>query len=294
MRHNSFAVQQIVRRRRLSYADFMRQHCVPRRPVILTHAIGSWPATSRWTLEYLVERIGDEQVEVHGTTYTFRRLVELAAGSSPTSPAPYARVADVARLHPELSADLLPPTIFDQPNWSDSRLLLPALRRRRLPETVLGGCAVDLHELSDGDSGFHSFVCQLVGTNELVLHASAPPEQAQLGDPAPDRPDVEVVGTDGARSAADPGTHTVTLQPGETLFVPAGWWAAARTSAPSVAVMWGTVNGTNWADVAAGMHRRVLRTGGAPLAALFGLYARVVARAKIAAETVIADSSPEA
>src|SRR5581483_9132798 len=38
------------------------------------------------------------------------------------------------------------------------------------------------------------------------------------------------------------------LHPGETLFVPAGWWHTARMLSPSITISANTANATNWAQ----------------------------------------------
>jgi hypothetical protein len=41
-----------------------------------------------------------------------------------------------------------------------------------------------------------------------------------------------------------------TLHPGETLYVPAGWWHTARILSPSITVSVNGANAANWADFA--------------------------------------------
>jgi len=293
VRERQSTAQIIGRRRSLAYAEFARHYCVPRRPVIFADAISAWPATSRWTPQYVAQRIGDEQIEAEGVTYSVRQFIELVVNSSPASPVPYVRLQDVAATYAHLAVDLRPPIIHSLPNWADSHLLPPSTRRCRRRDILIGGYAVGAHAFAVGTTGLHTFASQVYGVSDISLH---PPTHALRpldpgGEPgtaagaaarAPARPsDV---------SALDP--TTIALRPGETLFVPAGWSASSQTSAPSISVLSSTVNGTNWADVAADIHRRVLRSSNASLASLFGLYARGIARIKTTADDVIADAHP--
>ncbi|CAN0598791.1 unnamed protein product, partial [Ectocarpus sp. 12 AP-2014] len=42
----------------------------------------------------------------------------------------------------------------------------------------------------------------------------------------------------------------VTVQPGETIYVPWGWWHATRILEPSIAVAASTANESNWSEFA--------------------------------------------
>ena len=50
--------------------------------------------------------------------------------------------------------------------------------------------------------------------------------------------------------------YRFTLQPGETIFNPAGWWHATRLFSPSIAMVISTINGSNWDAFADDLGRR--------------------------------------
>ena len=50
-----------------SALEFMRDYVLPNRPCVITDAIEGWPATSRWTDQYLDERLGETPVSVNVT-----------------------------------------------------------------------------------------------------------------------------------------------------------------------------------------------------------------------------------
>lgn len=56
----------IARRIDLSGEDFLNQYYALSRPVVLEKAVGDWPASKKWSPEYLREKIGDRIVEYQG------------------------------------------------------------------------------------------------------------------------------------------------------------------------------------------------------------------------------------
>lgn len=66
--------------------------------------------------------------------------------------------------------------------------------------------------------------------------------------------------------------QTATLQPGETVFVPAGWWHTALTEETSIGVTWNLVEASNWDAFAADTRRRVTRRANPVAGAVFAAY----------------------
>ena len=272
----------IDRRRALTHAEFLTDYCIPRRPVVLSDAIEAWPAASRWTPEYFATRVGHRDVTVDGATYTVAHLVDLIADSSPEAPAPYLRAQKVVDVFPELAGDLEPPPHYGQPNWAESRLLPPSMRRGRLHEILLGGRGAGFHVLHYDKDHLHAFVSQLYGDKEFFLYA---PDQTPFLYPkasAPNQSSVDIFRTDPQRHPRfrEAQQVTFTLGPGDTIFVPAGWWHTTRMPGASISVTWNMVNHTNWADVTADTQARVLAKTNAPVAAAFGLYATLFSQIK--------------
>src|SRR5215471_4735898 len=55
---------QVDRRSNLSLSEFRKQYLYPAKPVVITDIIESWPARSRWTMDYFKTRYADTQVTV--------------------------------------------------------------------------------------------------------------------------------------------------------------------------------------------------------------------------------------
>jgi histone arginine demethylase JMJD6 len=272
----------VDRRVDLSHDEFIRSYCIPRRPVIFENAIGHWPATHRWTPEYFVERVGDKRVVVDGSAYTVRQLVDLIANSSAQNPAPYLRAQKLVDVFPELAGDLEPPMAYSLPNWAESHMLPPSIRRTRLHEILLGGSGAGFHVLHYDKDHLHAFIAQLYGEKEFFAFApdqtpylypkKSSPNQSQVDifDPDLDRhPDFE---------KAD--QIRVTLGPGEAIFMPPGWWHTTRMPGASISVTWNMVNGTNWSDFTADTETRVRAHTNGAVAGVFRAFAAVFEKTK--------------
>lgn len=287
MHPSSAEVHTVERRANLPHDEFVRDYCEPRRPVILTDAITHWAAASRWSPEYFAKRVGDRRVTIDGETHLVRDLADLIERSTPEAPAPYLRAQKVAELFPELVGDLEPPMVYSQPNWAYSRLLLPAMRRGRLHEILFGGDGAGFHVLHYDKSHLHAFISQLYGDKDFFVYAPDQTHRLYPKDSTPNQSPIDIFDPDLERypDFADAQQIRLTLHPGETVFMPAGWWHTTKMSGPSISVTWNAINDTNWDDFVVDTRRRVVRRVGSLGGAAgwfagtgFDLYANVAGR----------------
>ena len=68
------ASERIPRVSNLSVETFVSEFLKNNRPVIVTHAMQSWKALERWTPDQLIERFGNERVQVYGDLF---RLIDI-------------------------------------------------------------------------------------------------------------------------------------------------------------------------------------------------------------------------
>ena len=281
MQSSESSTHAIERREALNYVEFMERYCRPRRPVILTDAISHWPAATRWTPAYFAERVGDRRVDIDGRSYTVAQMIGMLEDSTPEAPAPYLRAQKVVDVFPELAEDLEPPILYSQPNWAESRLLLPSMRRARLHEILIGGRGAGFHVLHYDKDHLHAFISQLHGDKDFFVYG---PDQTPYLYPKPSTPNqsrVDIFEPDLERHPdfVHATQLALTLHPGETVFMPPGWWHTTRMSGPSISVTWNCVNETNWDSVVADTRQRVERRLGGTGGVAFDLYATSVARA---------------
>ena len=238
----------IDRRDNLGREAFEREYLRPLVPVVLTDAIEHWAALGKWTPEFFRTSYGDLQVEVDGESMLLRELVERVEASTPEHPAPYLRNQALAEWPPELLADVSPMPACTQPNWLESRVF-PSRGDLSATEVYIGGSGASFPVLHYDNLHTHAFLMQLYGEKEYLAF---PPDQAAFLYPRD--------GTERNRSRIgdilDPDLDAFPLAdraegvrfrlgPGETLFVPAGWWHTARILSPSVTVSINAVNRAN-------------------------------------------------
>jgi histone arginine demethylase JMJD6 len=261
---------QIDRRAALTREQFGREYLSPLRPVIVTDAIAHWRALGRWTPQFFKQEYGDLQVEVDSETMALRDLIDRIEVSTSANPAPYLRNQLLADWPPELTDEVSPMPECTQPNWLESRFF-PSRHRLTSVEVYIGGQGARFPVLHYDNLHAHAFLMQLYGDKEYIVFS---PEQSPLMYPR------DGVGKNQSRIddvlEPDPVAFPLfaraegvrfELHPGETLFVPAGWWHTARILSPSVTV---SVNGLNRAnsaafrnDYCAGIARRSALAGAA-------------------------------
>jgi histone arginine demethylase JMJD6 len=242
---------QIDRRAALSREQFEREYLNPLRPVVLTDAISHWGALGKWTPQFFKENYGGLTGEVDGDTIVLRDLIDRIETSTNDNPAPYLRNQLLADWPPELTADVTPMPQCTEPNWLESRVF-PSRHRLSSVEVYIGGEGARFPVLHYDNLHTHAFLMQLYGDKEYVAFS---PDQTAFVYPG--------AGVEKNKSLVDdllkPDAERFPLferaqgvrfelHPGETLFVPAGWWHTARILNPSVTV---SINGLNRANSAA-------------------------------------------
>jgi hypothetical protein len=245
---------QIDRREGLTRTEFAKEYLRPPRPVILTDAMSRWRALGRWTPEFFRDEYGDLEVVVDGEAMALRHLIDRIETSTSDQPAPYLRNQLLAAWPPELSGDVSPMPECTQPNWLDSRLF-PSRQPLSSVEVYIGGRGARFPVLHYDGLHTHAFLMQLHGDKEYIVFG---PEQTAFMYPR-DGLEMNKSRIDDVL-APDPVSFPLfdraqglrfELHPGETLFVPAGWWHTARILSSSVTV---SVNVLNRANSAAFRH----------------------------------------
>ncbi len=235
----------IDRRAGLTRIDFAREYLKPPRPVILTDALSHWPALGRWSPQFFQTQYGHLEVQVDGERMSLGELVDRIEASTEDHPAPYLRNQPLGEWPLELAADVSPMPECTRPNWLQSRFF-PSRRDLSSPEAYIGGRGAHFPVLHYDNWHTHAFLMQLYGEKEYLAFG---PDQTAAMYPRDDG--------SGNRSQLDDLDHPrltefplfehakgvrFVLGPGETLFVPAGWWHTARILSPSVTV---SINGLN-------------------------------------------------
>jgi histone arginine demethylase JMJD6 len=243
----------VERRNRPSYEEFSREFLNPHKPVVISGALGAWPAM-QWTPDFFRRKFPEHCFSVDGNNYRMAEFIDLVLTSSYEKPAPYLRNAIIGRFLPALLADVQPLPEYFSPNWLEGPM--SQLLRSRLhggsEELYIGGQGGKFPFLHFDTWHTHAFICQLYGTKEFTAYA---PDQAPYLYVSPNRynqslvSDLENPDYEKFPLFAKAQGMRFLLEPGEIIFIPAGWWHTARILTPSISVSVNRANASNWRDL---------------------------------------------
>lgn len=215
-------LQPIERRSGLTRETFAAEYLEPLKPVVFTDLSANWPATKKWTIEYFKEEYGDLMVPVVSNNFSrpgkgylaadmhipFREYLEILE-SGPSDLRIFAW--NIFWKAPELRED------FEVHDIMDGFV-------NELPFLFFGceGSRVTLHY--DVDMS-HVFLNQIHGRKRVILFS---PEHSRhlYHLPFTVSSHVNILDPDFKKYPALQHVkgQEVTLMPGETLFIPRGYW----------------------------------------------------------------------
>jgi histone arginine demethylase JMJD6 len=265
---NSSATGSIERRECPSHEEWVREFLVPRSPVVITGALKSWQATSKWSLEYFKDRHGSMPLSIEGQNHTLAgflparegggsltmgEFIDLVSSSSEENPAPYLRNVWIEKFLPELDADLQPAPPYFYPNWLEGPFTQPLYSRVHAgrPELYIGGRGGKFPVLHYDSWHMYTFLCQIYGVKEYTMFS---PDQTPFLYPSDYHTssisvnEIEDVDLETFPLFAKTNPIRFTLNPGEILFVPPGWWHMVKILTPSISISATRVSSPNWND----------------------------------------------
>jgi hypothetical protein len=240
---------------------YVREYINPLKPVIITGALERWPARSKWTFDFFKDHYGSLPLEVDGRKLSMAQLIGEVEASTPEAPAPYLRNYLVKNLPAALQADIAPMPSCTRPNWLEHPLM-SARASMTFTELYIGGKGARFPVLHYDGLHTHAFLMQIQGVKEYIgfapdqapyLYIRGGPEQPNVSQ-MPEQPNISEINDmekwDTSRFAMFGNAKGVRfkLHPGETLFMPAGWWHTARILSPSITISINGVNAANWLD----------------------------------------------
>ena len=256
---------EIERRTALSAGEFRRRYLHPHQPVVISDALAAWPALARWTPQFFQDRYAAKQVTAGGQTHALGALMDWVLRSTKDDPAPYLRNEPLADLFPELLPDIQPTPAYLRPNWLNRPLTHPdaaQLNRGAKIELFIGGTGQSFPVLHYDGLYTHAFLMQIYGRKQYFVYA---PDQTPFMYPVPGDPnrsqlnDVESPDLGKFPLFAQARGLTFTLDAGEMLFVPGGWWHTVRMLTPSITLSVNSANSSNWRMLSRDLCRQVYR-----------------------------------
>jgi hypothetical protein len=256
----------VVRVNDLGVAEFISEYLEQNRPVIVADAMSAWPALGCWNPTSFAKEFGTERVQIYGDLFKLSGIDSLAnyfaryfgreedTGKARSGAVPYIRWychlssdervpwADDAffRLAKDWSRpSFFPPDSFALPICNPTDSVDPS--RDWFPARGLfisaRGARTRLHAdpwCSD------AILCQIYGRKDFVMyHPSQTPRLARGSRTV----DIEAPNLDDFPNFPQAEeTMRDTLEPGECLLVPAGWYHHFNSATDSISLTWNFVH----------------------------------------------------
>jgi hypothetical protein len=234
----------------MSYSEFERDHLKANYPVVIGDACMDWKAKDLFTPEYFKSNYGSRDVKVQGKMYKLGDFIDLMMSATAENPAPYPCKLQIDSDYPELVPFVSPRFQYAMPDRTHSKLM---------PNGFLGGA--DTLEIFFGSAGgqfpymhydymnLYAWVTQIYGQKEFTV---IPPDQADYVYADPDNRWQSLI--DNQRNVdlkkfplfAKATPLSFVVGPGETLFIPQGWWHTAYSVTPTISVAMDCLNAYNW------------------------------------------------
>lgn len=206
----------------ISRKKFGRQFVRPAQPVVIKDFIRDCPALEKWNYDYFKEKAGDREVSLHGAENSDPDKVV----SLPVAKTTFGNYLDYIRQQPTEQRLFLFNLLLDKPELRKEirpqiivKNFLP-----KLPLMFFGGEGSSVRLHYDIDKS-HVFLTQFEGKKKIWLFA---PDQSDLLYRLPynfhsiadlRQPDLEQF-----PALRYVQGYECTLEPGDTLFIPAGYW----------------------------------------------------------------------
>jgi hypothetical protein len=261
------------RLQKLAPKRFVSEFMAGNRPVVVTDALEGWQLAERWTPGYLVERFGEERVQVYNSYFDLKTVKKLGAyirerfDRPETRPNPpyvrwYTRLRNVDFFWADAAFEQI------RGNWTRP-YFLPAsdyvLPYAPAPETAdptadpfparglfisERGARTGLHV---DPWGSDAVLCQLYGRKTWRMYS---PDQAPLLTSGAAVVDVDHIDAERFPRAAEARpAYEFVLEPGETVYVPHGWYHAVHSDTDCISLTWNFVHRTGAAAFADWLER---------------------------------------
>jgi histone arginine demethylase JMJD6 len=272
--------QSVDRRSKLSRKELIKEYIEPSIPVILTDAVDHWKAVGKFSPEFFKTTYGHMTKEVKGITYTFSDFVDRMMVSTPENPSPYPFNLNVEQYFPELLKDMQPEIIYGKID----RINHPFLPRfmthgTEVYEIFLGGKGSSFPFLHIDALFLHNQATMLYGSKDFILYS---PDQIGLMYPRKESPkysNIDILNPDYEKYPLfrEAKSITVTLNQGETLLFPTGWWHTTIIHEPCISFGRAHLSAANWSKFIKD-EARIWKTKSALMANLVIAYGSVLGK----------------
>jgi histone arginine demethylase JMJD6 len=242
-------IHAVDKRDSITREELLRDYILPSRPVILTRAALKWKAMGKITPQYIREKYGHLTKTIDGVEYTYAELIDRILVSTPENPAPYPFNINIEKYCPEIIADAKPDLVYGKTDRVNHPLLPRSMMLgTEVYELFMGGNGSSFPFLHIDELYLHNQMTQLYGSKEFILFA---PDQTPYLYPTRDNPKVSPIDVFNPDFEKYPLFRNarplrVTIEQGETLFFPTGWWHSTQIHEPCISFGRVQLNRANW------------------------------------------------
>jgi len=229
--------------------------------------VNHWRAL-KWTPEHFREVYGDREVPSFdsrafsgtvGEDGFMRDHIDSIRASTADNPARYVSTLPLHQI-PELFSDVAPLHPYLTGNWLTSRLL-----PHMAIDLYIGGPGATLRAIHHERIHHHGFTSLVFGEKRFMLWSPSESPfmypQSGLNRHKSSIEDPENPDFDKFPLFAKAEMSIADLRPGDTLFIPAGWWHTSRVVTMSINVTHCFANHTNWNELITGLTERIAIAG---------------------------------
>lgn len=242
-----FNIFEIDRCSGLSKKEFYKTYVKNSLPVILTDK-ANWTLLDKFTPEYFKSNYNHLTRTIDDKTYTLSQIIDLCEASTPENKAPYPNIYNLSKDFPEYKK-LIPEMFYGTSNRLQSKLLPKFIAgRTNSKELFFGGKGCSFPTLHIDYLGVHTQLTQIIGDKDFILY---PPNQTPFMYPDKmnrNQSPINVMEPDYDKYPLFKNTKALktTLHPGETIFIPSGWWHTTYIHNFNLTYAIDHVNSYNW------------------------------------------------
>ncbi|MBE8724520.1 cupin-like domain-containing protein [Flavobacterium hungaricum] len=233
----------------MTYNEFSKNHLFANYPVVIGDACEGWNAKEKFSLEFFRSTYGDREVSVEGQKFKLKDYIDLMETSTVENPAPYPCKLQMDTDYPELIPDVSPRFKYSLPDWTHSKLISKRFTGTAQTLEIFFGSPGGVFPYVHYDYlCLHAFITQLHGVKEFtVIPPSQTPYIYQKKDNlwVSEIPDLKNIDFEKYPLSTNLTPITFTVGPGETLFIPCGWWHTAHSLTETISIAQDCLNTSN-------------------------------------------------
>ena len=245
----NFSDVKIDKRSNLSQKELYNEYIKPGIPVVLKDATKNWKAMGKITPEFFKKNYPSVSKKIGDVSYKMSDYVDMMMAPTGGTPVPYPFNFNVEKFFPELLPDIKPDILYAKSDRVNHTLMPNFMfGNTHVYEFFLGGSGSKWPTLHIDLLFLHNQITQLYGSKTFFLFA---PDQTQFLYPNPEYPKKSLINIFNPDYEQFPlfkkaECIQVTVDEGETILHPTGWWHTTQMEGPSISLGRVQLNAANW------------------------------------------------